>query len=142
MTNNHQKLGVGVIIIRENKVLLGKRIGALGANTWSFPGGHLEWGESVFDCAAREVAEETGFTDLSNFRYGPYTRDVFEKEDKQYITLFVIADLQSGEPKVMEPDRCLEWQWFGWDDLPEPLFLPMENLLQLDFNPFELPVLL
>lgn len=136
MENPHQQLGVGVIIIREGKVLLGKRKGALGSGTWSFPGGHLEWNESVEDCARREVAEETGLTNLTNFSFGPYTRDVFTKENRQYITLFVIAYSTAGEPRTMEPDRCDGWQWFTWDEMPRPLFLPVENLLKLGFSPF------
>ncbi|NCN28687.1 MAG: ADP-ribose pyrophosphatase [Candidatus Pacebacteria bacterium CG10_big_fil_rev_8_21_14_0_10_44_54] len=105
-----QQLGVGVIVIRDNKVLLGKRKGALGSGTWSFPGGHLEWNESVFECAAREVAEETGLADLYDFSQVSYTRDVFIEENKQYITLFVTAHSAVGKPKIMEPDKCDIWQ--------------------------------
>ncbi len=132
-TSPHQKIGVGVIVVRGSQILLGKRIGALGSNTWNFPGGHLEWDESVFECARREVLEETGLTNLSNFRYGPYTRDVFTNENKQYITLFVLADCNQGEPKIMEPDRCERWEWFAWNELPKPLFLPITNLLKQGF---------
>lgn len=136
MENPQQQIGVGVIIIRDGKVLLGKRKGALGSGTWSFPGGHLEWDESVEECARREVAEETGLSNLTDFSFGPYTRDVFENGSRQYITLFAVAHSKSGEPEIMEPDRCDVWQWFAWNEMPTPLFLPIENLLKLDFSPF------
>lgn len=131
-----QQLGVGVIIIRAQKVLLGKRKGALGAGTWAFPGGHLEWDESVENCAKREVLEETGLTDLHNFSQGPYTRDVFLEGSRQYITLFVAAHSAQGEPKILEPDRCDDWSWFTWNKLPQPLFLPLVNLLKIGYSPF------
>jgi len=54
------RVGVGVIIMRGDKVLLGKRKGSHGSDSWSFPGGHLEMYESFFDCAERETMEETG----------------------------------------------------------------------------------
>ncbi|MBI2476733.1 NUDIX domain-containing protein, partial [Candidatus Uhrbacteria bacterium] len=38
------KVGVGVIVWRDCEVLMQERIGAHGAGTWSFPGGHLEFG--------------------------------------------------------------------------------------------------
>jgi len=137
MTENRPKVGVSVIIRKDNKVMLGKRIGSHGAGTWAFPGGHLEFGESVEKCAKREIEEETGLK-LKNFKTGPFTNDIFKKENKHYITLFVIADIKVGEPKVMEPEKCEEWKWFDWSNLPKPLFLPIENLLKDGFDPASL----
>lgn len=45
------QVGVGVLILRDGKVLLGRRKGSHGAGCWSAPGGHLEFGEVVEDCA-------------------------------------------------------------------------------------------
>lgn len=131
------RVGVSAIILKENKVLLGKRKNSHGAETWCFPGGHLDFWEKIEDCARRETMEETGIK-IKNLRSGPYTNDLFEKEDKHYITLFIIADYESGEVRLMEPDKCEKWDWFEWDNLPQPLFLPVQNLLKLGFNPFRL----
>jgi len=83
----------------------------------------------------REVKEETGL-EITNLWYGPYTNDIFVDEEKHYITVFVIADCEQGNPEVIEPDKCEEWKWFKWHELPEPLFLPIENLKKMDFSPF------
>ncbi len=135
---NRPKVGVGVFIIKSNKVLLGKRKNAHGEGSWSFPGGHLEINESWEECAKRESLEETGLH-ISNIRFATVTNDIFQFEQKHYITLFMIADYQSGEPELMEPDKCEKWEWFEWDDkkLPHPLFLPIQNLLKQKFTPFK-----
>lgn len=136
--NNFPKVGVGVIVVRNKKILLGKRKGSHGSGTWSFPGGHLEFGESIEDCAKREVFEETGIF-ISSPRNFAFTNDFFEKEGKHYVTLFVRASLIHGEPLVREPDKCEEWQWFneiGFFQIPN-LFLPVENLLKQGYNPFK-----
>ena len=119
-------IGVATLIIRDSKLLLGKRKGAHGAGNWACPGGHLEFGESIEACAAREVLEETGLV-IRNIQRVAFTNDIFVDEGKHYVTLFVMADAD-GEPRVLEPEKCEGWAWFGWDALPEPLFMPLENL--------------
>ena len=137
MTEPQQRPAVGVsaILVRGETVLLGRRLASHGAGAWQFPGGHLEFGESVVDCARREVLEETGLM-LASVRLGPYTNDVFVAEGRHYITLFVIAEDAGGDAVVREPEKCAEWAWFRWDALPAPLFLPIANLLRLRFSPF------
>jgi mutator protein MutT len=127
------KVGVAVIVFKDSKVLLGKRMNSHGSGTWQFPGGHLEFGERIEDCAKRELFEETGLT-MRNIRSGPYTNDIFETEQKHYITLFVIADYDSGVLTVKEPKKCEKWKWFRWSQLPEPKFLPIQNLIKQKFN--------
>ncbi|MBI4017953.1 MAG: NUDIX domain-containing protein, partial [Candidatus Aenigmarchaeota archaeon] len=118
-------VGIGVIIVRDGKILLGKRKNAHGEGTHQFPGGHLEFGESWEDCARREVMEETGLH-VKKVRFATATNDVFSKENKHYITIFMLAEPEDGEPKVMEPEKCEEWKWVSWNYMPRPLFLPIE----------------
>ena len=127
------RVGVGVIIVRDGLVLLGKRAGSHGAGSWALPGGHLEFGETVADCAAREVLEETGL-EVHDIAAAPYTSDVFAREGRHYITRFVTAQA-TGEPEILEPGKCLAWGWFRWADLPQPLFLPLLTLHGTGFVP-------
>lgn len=133
---NVPRIGVASIIVKDNKILMGRRLGAHGSGSWSFPGGHLEFNESVEDCARRETLEEAGIQ-ITNLRDFAFTNDFFPEADKHYVTLFVLADYLSGTPQILEPDKCGGWEWFEWDDLPKPLFLPINNLLKKGLNPFK-----
>jgi len=132
----HPRVGIGVYILKKGKVLFGKRIGSHGKNTWSPPGGWLEFGESWEECAAREAMEEAGVK-IKNIRFGTVTNDIPEDEGKHVVTLHLVADHDSGEPKVTEPDKWEKWEWFFWDELPEPLFYPLLKLEEQKFDPFE-----
>ena len=127
-------VGVGVIVLRNGKVLLGRRIGSHGAGTWALPGGHLEFGETVEACARREVLEETGL-ELQRVVAGPYTSDVFVEPRRHYVTLFVVAQSGAGEPQVLEPTKCTEWRWVDWGAMPAPLFAPLQTLFGNGFVP-------
>ena len=136
---NKPQVGVGVLILKDGKFLLGKRKNAHGAGAWCPPGGHLEFNESWEDCAIRETLEETGIK-IKNIRFGTATNDIFEKENKHYMTAIMLADYDSGEVKIMEPEKCEEWGWFEWgkDTLPRPLFTTEQNLLKQNFDPFKI----
>lgn len=127
-------VGVGVLVVRDGKVLLGKRTGSHGSGTWSAPGGRLEYGESIEDCARRELAEETSLL-LGAVELGPYSNDIFPEVGEQYVTVFVLARQASGNPANLEPHKCEGWSWFAWRELPSPLFAPVQSLVASGYVP-------
>ncbi|KAI3844937.1 hypothetical protein MKX03_019312 [Papaver bracteatum] len=135
------KVGVGVFVIKGNKTLLGKRRSSIGDSTFALPGGHLEFGESFEECALREVKEETGL-DINNIEFVTVTNSVFLDEPKpsHYITIFMRGKLVDSqqEPQNLEPNKCDGWDWYKWDDenIPKPLFKPLQILVDRGFNPF------
>jgi len=116
-------VGVGAMILKEGKVLLGRRRGSHGSESFGWPGGHLKFGETLEQGVTREVFEETGlvvtslkFLCISNIiDYG-----------KHYLDIQFLAEVEPGQPKVLEPDRVESWDWYSLNDLPSPLFKPNE----------------
>ncbi|WP_433870209.1 nucleotide triphosphate diphosphatase NUDT15 [Saccharopolyspora sp. CA-218241] len=125
--------GTSAVVLRGDRVLLGRRRGAHGAGTWSFPGGKVDPGESPEDAAARELAEETGLraVEVVPLRW---TSDVFPDEGLHFITLHHAVRAE-GEPEVREPDKVDGWSWHRWDALPTPLFGPAEALVRTGWHP-------
>ena len=120
------KVGVGVLVMNgEGKVLLLKRKGSHGSGLWGGTGGHLE---SFADCAKRETLEEAGI-EINNVRF-LCVSNFQDHAPKHYVDIGLMADLLSGEPKIMEPDKCDEMGWFDIDSLPEPLFGMMPNYVK------------
>jgi len=128
---NKPRVGLGIIIQKEDKVLLLKRKGLHGAGEWSFPGGHLKFFETFERCAKRETKEETGL-EIEIVKEYPIatTNDLFKEENKHYVTVYMEAKYISGEPKILEPEKCDGMGWFDWNNLPRPLFLPIQNLIK------------
>ncbi len=119
MNQERPKVGVGVMIWKDGKVLMGKRIASHGAGEYAWPGGHLEFGETFEECARRETREETGI-EITNVRFLRLVN--FCGYDKHYVDIGMVADWQSGEPVVCEPDKCESWGWYDPKNLPEPVF--------------------
>lgn len=113
------QVGVGAMIMRDGKVLLGRRKGAHGAGTYAWCGGHLEFGETLEACAIREVREETGLV-VTSLRLLCVSNIV--AYNKHYIDFEFVAEVAPGEPQVLEPDRIESWGWYSLDNLPSPLF--------------------
>lgn len=126
--SNKPLVGVAVCVKRGSQFLLGLRKGAHASGTWSFPGGHLELGESFEDCVHRELREETGL-EIDRPEFWCVTNDWYPDEGLHYVTLVYSGNHVGGSLKVKEPDKCEEWRWFSPSDLPKPLMPPIERLL-------------
>lgn len=117
------RVGVAVFVWRDGKFLMIKRLNSHGHNTWTVPGGHVDFGETFAQTAVRETLEETGMH-IDNVRFFALTEDAFPDHNKQYITIWVESDWVSGEPEITEPKKCVEHQWRDFLNLPSPLFEP------------------
>lgn len=119
-TTERPKTGIGILVFKDGKVLLGKRKGSHAPNVYAGPGGHLEHLESFATCAKREAREEAGI-EIDNIRFLCLTN--FTKyAPKHYVDIGLAADWVSGSPQILEPDKCESWDWYDLDTLPEPLF--------------------
>lgn len=135
MEHHDAKVGVAVFVRdfsgNPDDFILMKRQVDHGRGTWGLPGGHLEFGENIEECAIREVKEELG-VDLKNVKVlDIFTEDFFIESKKHYITFYVSGVVQSTQTPVnAEYDKCSEISWFNFLNLPTPLFLPVKNYLR------------
>jgi 8-oxo-dGTP diphosphatase len=128
-------VGFGVMILKDGKVLLGRRhedpvkASSLlnGAGTWTMPGGKLHFGETFENGAKREVSEETGIK-LNRVKVICISNDMVETA--HFVTIGLFSDNFEGEASVMEPDEITEWRWFDLDNLPNPIYFPSAKVLK------------
>jgi len=137
MENKKPGIEVGIMMSKNNKILLGKRHNdpekadseLHGESSWTMPGGKLHFGETLKDAAQREVLEETGINiNQENLKLISLADDIIE--DAHFVTIGFFYENPEEEPKVMEPDEIIEWQWFDLNNLPKPIFFPSEEVLK------------
>ena len=134
-------VGFGVMVLKDNKVLLGKRhedpekadSELHGEGTWTMPGGKIKFGEGFEDVAHRETLEETGIEiDKERLKLISLAND--KVSDAHFVTIGFLCEDFSGEPEVKEPNEITEWGWFDLDELPEKLFFPSKKVLKNYLN--------
>ena len=114
----HPVLAALAVVVEDGHVLLVRRRHKPDAGLWGYPGGKVEWGETVADAAVRELAEETGVTAeagdvltvIDVIRGGPPARHHFA-------LAAVLCRRLSGEPAPA-------------DDVSEAAWHPLETVLE------------
>ncbi|MGH7929440.1 MAG: NUDIX domain-containing protein, partial [Candidatus Binatia bacterium] len=107
--------------------LLVERARGYGKGTWCLPGGHLEAGETIAQCALRELLEETDVRG-DGARVIAVTDPLAEAGFHMQIGVEVTE--WAGEPHVVNPAECSDVKFFELSDLPGELFPPTKDVLK------------
>jgi 8-oxo-dGTP diphosphatase len=135
----YPRAGVGVMVVRNHKVLLGLRHSDAekasselhGEGTWTMPGGKVDWHQTIKESAMRELEEETSLK-ANNLKLISVTDEIVH--DNHFVTNgFICTDFE-GDVKTMEPDEIVEWRWFSFSELPEKVFPPCVKIIKNFFT--------
>lgn len=134
-TKLYPRIGIGILIICQNEILLLKRHGSHGEGTWCLGGGHLQFGETISDGAKREVWEEVGIK-LNKLELICINEelDFIQTDKKHYVTIGCLSIVQSKAFTNKEPAKHSEINWFDFNQLPSPLFIPSQNIIKCYLN--------
>jgi 8-oxo-dGTP diphosphatase len=120
MSESIIKVGVGCLVFKDDKLLLGKRRSdSHGNGEYSSGGGHVEYMEELADAARREIQEEWGI-EISNPEFVCLVG--LRKYDKHYMSIGFRANWVSGEPQLQPDGEFEDFGWYDLDALPSPLF--------------------
>jgi 8-oxo-dGTP diphosphatase len=109
-----------LVLIENEKVLLGRHQGAWAAGKYSMVAGHLDGGETMKQSMMREALEETGII------LKPEDLEVVlvmhrKSADREYFDAFLLAKKWTGKIEIKEPDKCDDLGFFSLNKLPDDL---------------------
>lgn len=132
------KIGVCLCVRKGHEVLLHKRKAKHAHGFWAFPGGHLEMWEEWGECALRELAEEAGPVKVTKPKLWKVINTMYKDEGKHYVTIIMVCNYVSGKPVIMEPEKNEGWGWYDWQNMPKPLMLGIQKLVDDDDSPWDM----
>lgn len=113
-------LGTGLAILRDNKILLYRRLKAPEAGYWNIVGGKIEHMEPADIAAVREAEEETGMQ-IGRVDHLLTTEQILEDDRQHWVSLIYVSHDSQGEARLTEPDKLSDFGWFELDATPTPL---------------------
>jgi mutator protein MutT len=124
-------VGVGAILVDENGRLFLSKRGEQARNEtglWEFPGGAVEFGETLADALKREMREEYGI-EIEVGELLDVVDHILPAESQHWVSPTYICCIISGEPRLLEPGKCSAIGWFEPGKVPHNLsVITRENL--------------
>lgn len=118
---------VSVLVINDNKVLLGKRVAEPGKGKWALPSGYIEFEDDFLNSAIREVKEETGLDiDILSVLN---VQSAFLPPEYHFLGIYLLGQVSGGSLKPQ--DDLEDVNWFPLSEpLPKMAFPPDVELIQ------------
>lgn len=132
MSPNYPEVDVDILIIRNNKLLLGlltNKWNYKGNQVYGLPGREIKKGETIGEAVKRNIKKEFGCK-VTNYRVICVNSNYY---NGHFIGIGVIAEMD-GEPKVLLKEDWEKWEWFDKDKIPNNLFPPAKNLIDCYLN--------
>ncbi|WP_077713922.1 nucleotide triphosphate diphosphatase NUDT15 [Desulforamulus ferrireducens] len=123
-----QNIKFSIRVMIENKlgqVLLGLKRKGYHANHWIFPGGQLDYGETVAQCGTREVWEETNL----RVKVEGLIDIVSETTANKHVVFINLLAKGEGQPVITEPHEIVEWRWIDINQLPDNTSLSVRSVI-------------
>jgi mutator protein MutT len=125
---------VYLVLIKENKILLSRRYNTGYFDSYySFPAGHLDGDETLKQAMIREAKEEIGII------LDPLTLELIHTMNRKIpnnerVDFFFTTKKWVNEPKIMEPEKCDDLNWFELDNLPENIIPYIKQMIDSFLN--------
>ena len=120
---DHIGVGVGAILVDDAGRLFLSRRGPLAKNErglWEFPGGSVEFNETLADALKREMREEYG-VEIAVGELLDVVDHILRAEGQHWVSPTFVCRITAGEPAILEPGKCAAIGWFTPDDVPQDL---------------------
>jgi ADP-ribose pyrophosphatase YjhB (NUDIX family) len=112
---DYPRVGVGIIVLKQDAVLLIKRSKPPAAGAWSLPGGRQEWGETAQEAARRELHEETGLA-VGALTLAGYVDSIHRDDAGAVLFHYTILDFaalyEGGDARAGSDAAALAWVKF------------------------------
>ncbi|MDX1995774.1 MAG: NUDIX domain-containing protein [bacterium] len=116
-------VGVGAVIVDEAGRLFLAQRGPKARNErglWEFPGGAVEFGETLRAALRREIHEEYGIV-IEVGALLTVTDHLLPDERQHWVSPSFVCRIVEGGPTIAEPEKCSAIGWFALDEMPEAL---------------------
>lgn len=116
-------VGVGALLVDEQGRLFLSQRGPLAKNErglWEFPGGGVEFGETLAAALKREMYEEYGI-EIAVGELLDVVDHILPEEGQHWVSPTFLCRLLSGQPHILEPGKCSAIGWFSLDEIPAQL---------------------